>query len=239
MNIPNISERLVQAMEKTHQLSEAQRRTGGPAGVSPQGITIALSREAGACGAEVAHAVGERLGWPVYDRELLQKVAEEWGLRTNLLEGVDEKQKGWFAEAMEALTTGRMISDVAFVKHLLETLLSLAANGQCVVVGRGAAQVLPLTTTLRVRLIRPMADRVAHIQHKMGFTKEEAARWVAKTDRDRAAFVREHFQKNPDDPLAYDLIINSSRFTIAECTDLILDALKRWQARAHYPAATK
>ena len=40
-----------------------------------------------------------------------------------------------------------------YVHRLIQTLLSLAAKGECVILGRGAAQALPPQTTLRVRLV--------------------------------------------------------------------------------------
>ena len=40
---------------------------------------------------------------------------------------------------MEALTNGKEITDTGYVRHLVETLISLATRGHCVIVGRGAA----------------------------------------------------------------------------------------------------
>ena len=59
------------------------------------GITIALAREAGAPGTSVAQEVGKRLGWPVYDHQLLERIAQEMGLRVNLLETIDERRQSW------------------------------------------------------------------------------------------------------------------------------------------------
>jgi cytidylate kinase len=111
-------------------------------------------------------------------------------------------------------------------------LLSLAAHGECVIVGRGAAQVLPAETTLRVRLVAPEEKRVEAIEQRFGISNEEAARWVEKTDAERIRFVRDHFHKDPADPRNYDLVLNSLRFSVDECADLILEALHRLQTKA-------
>jgi hypothetical protein len=47
----------------------------------------------------------------------------------------------------------------AYVHHLSQAILSLGAHGRCVIIGRGAAQILPAQTTLRVRLIGPRERR--------------------------------------------------------------------------------
>ncbi len=236
------SERLGAAMERTRRQWQARRltETGGEAspGRSPAAFTIALSRQAGADGLAVARAVGERLDWPVYDRELLKRVGEETGLHASLLEGVDETRRGWLQEALLTFTSRPAVNQSFYVRHLLESLLALAANGECLIVGRGAAQVLPPATTLRVRLVAPLADRVATIRGRLGLTEPEAARWVAHTDEDRIRFVRDHFHKDPTDPVRYDLVLNTARLTVAECADLIVATLNRLQARtpAQHPA---
>jgi cytidylate kinase len=234
------SEQLADVMARTRRQWQARRKTEAEAGIpvarAPAAFTIAISREAGANGHAVAQAVGERLGWVVYDRELLQRVAGEMQLRVSLLEGVDEKRKAWLQECLEALSSGRAVSQVAYVRYLVETLLALAAHGECVIVGRGAAQVLPAATTLRVRLVSPAGERIAVIRQRLGMTDGEAARWVGQTDGDRGRFVMDHFHRDPADPHDYDLVLNSARLGIPDCADLIVEGLRRLQARA--PART-
>ena len=80
-----------------------------------------------------------------------------------------------------------------------------------VIVGRGAAQILPAARTFRVRLLAPQKERIAVIRRQLALPEEEAARWVERTDRDRTWFVREHFSKDPSDPGNYDLILNTGK----------------------------
>jgi hypothetical protein len=227
---------MAEAMERARRHWQAQRKAEAAAGVppvpSPPAFTIALSREAGANGPLVARAVGERLGWAVYDRELVQHVAADLGVRASLLESVDEKRRSWLLECLEAFAPAPAVGEGAYVRHLVETLLSLGAHGQCVIVGRGAAQVLPAAATLRVRLVGPVEDRVQAVCQKFGIAPEEATRWVESTDGERVRFVKDHFHKDPTDPRHYDLVLNSSRFSVPECADVIIEALRRLQARA-------
>lgn len=207
-------------------------RTGLSDEDTPPEVTIAITREAGARGAEVAQALGLRLSWPVYDKELLQRIAEEMGLRASLLESVDEKRGSWLRECMEAFFSVPSVNVDAYARHLVETLLSLAAHGACVVVGRGAAQVLPPMSTLRVRLVADRRDRIASIQQRMDMSREEAEKWIEKTDRERTQFVTDRFLKDPSDPHIYDLVLNTSRWSVPECVDIVVRALERMQSRA-------
>jgi cytidylate kinase len=220
-------------------LAEVLQRTcfhEGPPQSGRRPLLIAISREAGANGSAVARAVGSRLGWPVYDRELIEYIAKEMGVRSKLLEGVDEKQHTWLHESLDSLFEIPRVSQVSYVRHLAETILSLAARGECVIVGRGAAQILPAETTVRVRLVSPIADRLRAIRDRFGISTEEAAAWIESTDQQRERFVKDHFQKDPTQACGYDLVLNSSRLTADECAGLIVEALHALEARA--PVAT-
>jgi hypothetical protein len=168
----------------------------------------------------------------VYDSELVQKVAGEMGLRTELLASVDEKQKSWLNECLEGFTSKRPVSGSAYACRLFETLMSLAAHGACVIVGRGAAHLLPAATTLRVRIVATPEYRREATRRRLGCTAQEAARWVEETDRERTVFVKEYFHKNPDDLRQYDLVLNSSRFSTEDCVGVIAEALRHLEARA-------
>jgi cytidylate kinase len=209
-----------------------QARSREAAVLPAPAYTIAVAREAGAPGTAVAREVGRRLNWQVYDYELLQQIAKEHNLRVSLLETLDERRQSWLVECMEGFAQHARIGETGYVHHLTQTILSLGAHGCCVIVGRGAAHLLPPATTLRVRLVGAVEDRVAFVMHQRGMARQDAARWVETTERERTAFIKDHFRKDPADPRTYDLILNSSRWSVMECADLVVDALGRMTSRA-------
>jgi cytidylate kinase len=195
-------------------------------------LTIAMTRETGTSGPSVAHEMGSRLGWPVYDHELLEHIAQEMGQRVSLLESMDEKRQSWLRESLEAFASVPSVSESAYVSHLIETILSLGAHGKCLIVGRGAAQILPAETTLRVRLVAPLEHRITVISQRFGLSRSEAARQVQATDRERIRFIKDHFLKDPTNLHQYDLVLNTSRWSVAEAADLIIEGLRRLQKHA-------
>lgn len=233
------SDRLMETLAKVLQHWEtrgkAEASSNRDASPTSRAFTIALSRESGARGTSTAREVGARLGWTVYDQELVERIAQEMKLRTSLLESVDEKRVSWLQECVEAFASVPSVSGRAYVRHLTETLFSLAAHGECVIVGRGAAQILPVETTLRVRLVAPVAWRIEAMSRKLGISTAEAGRQVAKIDRARIGFVEDHFRKDAADPRQYDLVLNSSRFSVGECAELMIEALRRLQAGGRVP----
>ena len=212
-----------------HLAEHWERRRQAQASAPAPAFTVALTREAGALGTSIAQEIGRLLGWPVYDHSLLEQIAEDLGVRTNLVESVDERRKGWLLEMTEHLLAVPTVSETAYLRRLLETVLALGAHGECVIVGRGAAFVLPPETTLRVRLVAPLEERVKVLADRLGLSHKDAERQAERLDRARADFVRQHFRKDPADPLNYDLFVNASRFTPAAAAACIVEALRDLQ----------
>lgn len=223
------SEAVVRATE--HWESRRQARDSG--GSAPQRpFTIALSRQMGSGGTSVALEIGQRLGWAVYDQELLKIIASELGLRENLVKSVDERHVSWLREFMSGLSLDPVLSESGYVQHLIQTIGSLGAHGECVIVGRGAPFILPAATTLRVRLVAPLENRVDYVTRTFKLSHSEAEKKVRELDRERENFAREYFRKDPADPVHYDVVINTGRYAVADTAELIVQALERLKARA-------
>jgi cytidylate kinase len=221
--------------EARRQAAAAQRNSGPQ--TSPA-FTVTLSREAGTQGTLVAQEVGRILGWHVYDHELLEKIAQDMGLRTSLLESVDERRQSWLLEVAQGLMSvpskgdrGPLVSDSGFVHHLVRTVLAVGVHGECVIVGRGAAFILPAETTLRVRLVGPVSERIAALSRILALSESDGARQVRALDRARNDFVQDHFQKDPTDPGNYDLILNAPRLSAVQSAEVIVETLLRLRAR--------
>jgi cytidylate kinase len=225
-----------QACRHWERRRQAARKIPAERAVRP--FSIAIAREAGSGATAIAQDIGRRLNWTVYDRDLVARIAQEMGLRANLLETLDERHTGWMSEAMQQFlssTATPYVSESSLVRHLVETVLALGTHGECVIVGRGSAMILPEETTLRVRLVAPLKDRVARTAAVLNMDHAGAAKLVEQLDHERARYVREHFLKNPEDPRFFDIVLNTSRFSLNACADLIVDALHR-MVEAQVPA---
>ncbi len=192
----------------------------------PKFMSVAISRQAGAEVPELVQKLGEELGWAVYDRELLEKIADERGIRVELLEVVDERYVSWIEELLNGLSSNPNYTGSAYAKHLFEVLQGIASLGECIIVGRGAAQVLPRKSTLRVRFVAPKSYRVAWVMQRKGIADTEAVAWIDKTEKDRARFIHEYVHQNPDDPLHYDLTLDVSRWDKDSLVQITLTAIK-------------
>jgi cytidylate kinase len=182
----------------------------------------------------VATAVGKRLNWPVYDREILDKIGEEMKRPPRHLEGVDERPGNWLEECLAGLLSEYHVSADAYFKYLLGTVRGLGAVGRCVIVGRGANYILPAASTLRVRLVASREDRVQVIARQLGLSEPEAAAWVEKTERHRSGFVKRYFGKDSTDPHQYDLVLNMSRLSVEDAAEVIIQMSRRVEGHGFF-----
>lgn len=217
---------------QAHALELEQGYRGGrPAErATATGLTVAIAREVGTPAHQVAEAVGGRLGWPVHDHELLEQVATELGLPVRELEHIDERPRHWMLEFLEGLGTSTRLTENTFVHQLIRLIRTLAAEGHCVLVGRGAAQLLPAPTTLRLRLVGDLEDRITAVSRQLHVDRQEAARRIDALSRDRDRFLHHHFLADPTRAANYDLVLNTSQWSVSECADLILQALHSKEA---------
>jgi cytidylate kinase len=220
--------------------ANSYRQSHAEARLSPESpdLTIALSRQVGAGGTSIATEVGNRLGWPVYDHALLERIAEEMHLRTQLLESVDERQMHWLTESLNSFSQEPAINTSTYVRHMIQTILSLGTHGSCIIVGRGSPYILPPATTLRVRVVADRKHRIIGLSRERGISRADADAQLDQIDHERLAFIKSHFLKDPRDPQNFDMVLNSSCFSYAECADLIIEALHRLEARVKSGEAT-
>jgi cytidylate kinase len=197
----------------------------------PPAITIAISREAGSRGGTIALRAGRKLGWHVYHQEILEYIAQEGNFQQFLGGGnLTEEAARWADERLENLLREQNLSQHPSIRELARIVLAIGAQGQSLVIGRGSGYVLPPETTLHVRVVAPLADRIAYMSQWMRLTMEEAANQVELRDRRRAEFISTYFHKQTGDIYQFDLVLNSRLLGEEICAELIADAARAKQA---------
>lgn len=196
-------------------------QTDGPA------LTVALAREPGTPAAAVAAAVGERLDWPVYDHELLEQTAHELHQPVQRLEPLDERGQNWLMDWVVGFGSGPAVTEEGYLRALVRVIRTLGQKGRCVLIGHAAEHILPPHSTLRVNLVGAEEDRIGTLMRGFHLGHEEAARRLGEIGRDRARFIQGHFHKDPAAPGNYELALNTSQWSVAECADFIVQAVQR------------
>jgi cytidylate kinase len=200
-----------------------------PTATGKHSFTICISREPGSNAMAVARELGPRLGWPVYDKELLDIIGKEMGLRSSQLELLDEKPMSWLEQAFVNFASEYNLNHETYVIHLLALLRALGSRGQCIIVGRGANYVLPVATTLRVKLVADLPERIAMVREIHGLSEKDANHWIERTVKERHDFIKTHFHQEVSDVHLVDVVFNLSQFSTTQVADMVLEALKKKQ----------
>jgi cytidylate kinase len=126
------------------------------------------------------------------------------------------------------------------VHQTAETILRLAQQGNVILIGRGANLVTrKLPHVLHVRLVGSLEKRVAHMQEIRKVGRKAALELIHTEDRGRQRYLKKYFDKNPDDPLLYNLVINTDSMSYEEAAYLIGNAALRRRNQQAEPAPSR
>jgi len=189
----------------------------------PRGPLVAVSRWAGAYGDEVASRVAAWLDYGLFGAESIDRLAAEPQLYARLLEGLDAAQHA----SIDARVATVMASAPAAPAGLVRVVATLGERGMAVVLGRGAASILPSARALRVLVVAPVAVRAERTAQAQRIPIAEAAACVTSADGARRAALHERFGIAAEDLTHYDLVLNTESLSIEAAAALAVDALRR------------
>ncbi len=205
---------------------------------------VTVSREFGSGGSEFAHALGERLDWPVLDRTLVYQVAERLELDARVVERLDEHpptRLSRLAAALFVLPPELPSTYVApreqlgpdDVAHAVQEVIAEAVRTPpLVVVGHGAQCAFHQRPgALHVRLVAPIEDRVRRLAPRLGCDAARATTEARRMDEERARYIQRYHHRDWRDPLLYDLEFNTGRIAVDEAAEFVA-AVVRGRATA-------
>lgn len=188
---------------------------------------ISVSRQAGAGAEEIARQAGERLGWKVLDKELVDTLAEHYHWPRTVLETLDETSHGSLDGAVATWLDHTHISQERFVHRLVNMMRAEAQRDCHVFVGRGAAFALQGRRGLRVRIVAPLEFRVERFMRRHDASRDAARRTIEQIDRNRREFAQRYFHHDITDHQFYDLSVDVAELGHEGAVDLLVDAARR------------
>lgn len=188
---------------------------------------ITVSRDPGSGGRPIAKIVAQRLKFDFYDNRLLKEVSESAKIQERILEQIDERGRSLLQDITHQLINPDYVSDFKYLEALINVVLSLGYHGRAVIVGRGGNFILPEGKGLRVRITAPYEVRLQRAIYYETKTPTQARETIRRIDEDRHKFVKQYFNKNLEDPLHYDLVINTTFLDMDAAADLIEEAYFR------------
>jgi cytidylate kinase len=221
-SIESIIDRQIRRWELERQIQGEQReKVAHPREFRP---VITVSRQRGSRGSYIAERLAERFGYELLHRDLIDRICKSSGYKKRLVASMDEKSQSDFESWLVGVLSGPYVDQSDYTRHLLEVIYPISSLGGVVVVGRGANFIIGMDRGFHVRVVAPADDRVRNLMTHQKFDSEQAAREVESKDEERSDFIKKYFGKSIDDPLHYDLIINSATVSVDTAIHLIATA---------------
>ncbi|MBQ9238396.1 MAG: cytidylate kinase-like family protein [Treponema sp.] len=197
---------------------------------------ITISREFGSGGRLIAQRVATRLGWKIYDRNLIEKIAEKSGLAKEFIE-----EKGESAAAGQHLAysvpagfgsflTGQSVFDKLYVMQY-NIIKEIADEAPCVIVGRCADYILrDRTDCFRVFVHADIDYRIKQVSdtYKELYNVEakDMRKFLEGLDKKRKLYYRYNTDRVWDDVRNYELCLKSSSMSLDECATVIISCIE-------------
>lgn len=201
-------------------------------------LIITIARQYGSGGREIGEKVAQKLGIPIYDKEIIADAASKGELDESLLKHADETAANslLYTLAMGSNVLGATmhfgykmpLNDKLFILQS-DVIREYARAGSCVIIGRCADYVLrDEKNILRIFIYGNLDHRQERVKERHPEIKpSQVMDIINKTDKRRASYYNFYTGNKWGKYDNYDIAINSSTLGIDKTAEIIAEYAKR------------
>jgi cytidylate kinase len=180
---------------------------------------VAMTREMGSLGMDVAKILESELKVPVVYHELIDHLSDRMRVRKSHV----IRLLGGKATLLERLTADKTSLSI----FTADEMLNLAGKG-AVLRGWGAAHLLqPVKHAIRVRICAPLGLRIDRMMQRLDTTdRDSVASEIKVSDEAQGAIAKRHFGVDWQNPEFYDISCNTERMSVEQCAEEIMKLVK-------------
>ncbi len=195
---------------------------------------VTISRSYGSGGRLIGKLAAEKLGVPLYDKELIDYAAERSGLSRDIIESAELRAKSSFTYTLQSAisyadtVTGEPISmnEKLFLTQF-DIIEQIGELGEGVIVGRCADYILKeIPNVTNVFIYAELPDRIRRCTEVYGDDPDTVKKKIATYDKARANYYNYHTCQKWGDYSNYNLSLNSSYISEEAAADLIVEYVK-------------
>lgn len=165
---------------------------------------VAISRGTFSGGEMLAKEVAERLRYRCISREVILEAAWGYGVPAEEMIRAMEKRPPLWERLAGERTVHLILMRAALCEHAL--------GGSLVYHGHVGHLLLPgIAHVIRVRVIADLECRIQTAMKQQHLSREDAAAYIEKVDKERREWTRFLFDVDWDDPRLYDIVLNLGR----------------------------
>lgn len=181
---------------------------------------IAMTREMGSRGREVAQRLADEMGLTLVLHELVEHDLAE---RLQVPESAVRHR----FEGGATLRERWQIKSKRLAQYTAAEILELAQKGNVLIRGWGACVLLrEVPHVVRVRVCAPMELRERSVMERRSKDRGAARQEIERNDAAHKRSLQAAFGVDREDPLLYDLVLNTDRLSIETCAKLVRELVE-------------
>ncbi len=199
---------------------------------------ITISVEPGSGGHVIGRRLAETLGLGYFDHDIIKAIAKSAHVSDQVVASIEKERLSGIQDFIASLVSDRYLWPGLYLEHLMKVIGIIAKHGGAVIMGRGANFIIPPDERLSVRVVAPLAQRVANVAREYGVPEETARRRVMNRENRRAAFIKRSYHADIANPYHYNLVINTAACDMDSAVGAIIGALaggEKMTARKCFP----
>ena len=180
---------------------------------------IAISRQVAALGDEISKALSEKLGYRFINRKELEKRIVDLGFSPEKLKKYDERKPGFFASLVKDRDE--------YLNYLQTAVLDAAAEGDCILLGRGSFLILEnLPNLISLRFVAKDSIRMDRLMKEHSWNEKQALQRITESDANRKGFHKSFFNADVENPQQFLMVMNTGMFDVETASDAIVAVTK-------------
>lgn len=190
---------------------------------------ITISREFGSGGRTIGKKLAAELGIKCYDREIIDRVAEESGFDKNYIQEKGEYMpSGFIGTMMNRWNYSGPTNEEMIWQIQRQIILNLAEKESCIIVGRCADYLLAeRTDVLKVFIHADDAYRAKHIVENYGEKDVDVMKRIREKDKRRAAYYQIYTDMEFGDARNYHVCLNSGAVGEDNCVSILKNIFEK------------
>jgi cytidylate kinase len=202
-----------------------------------QANILTLSHQYGSAGSRISRELGRRLGWSVWEKEIVRQIASQYKVSEEYLEAKDERVDSFIERMVGLFGMGGFesayevppplwLNDAQLVRMTKNIVEEVAKDGRAIFVGRGGNHILAKhPTTLHVFLFAPLSVRIERVMQLESLSHTAAEHRITGMDKIRSDYVHAFYHADWRDPHSYNLLIDTGVWNEEQTIEMILWAL--------------
>ena len=180
---------------------------------------ITISRTMGSGAKIIAEQLAKKLGFFLWDKELLVTLANDSRIQREIMHYVDEKHLNHISAYVYSFLGNSQLGSMIYSRQLARTIFAVCVKNNAIIIGRGANYIIP--NALHVRITASLEKRIENMMKYENLDYKAAKSKLLRSDRERTDFLSKSFDKKTALEFPYDLLLYTDRLPHEDAVGLI------------------